>query len=78
MLIEEGLDPTFNQYPSVDGEAYNEAIVWFPFMQIGMFGPDEGLTTISLAAHAREDGGLHEVSLGGVLLSARPLHVGGA
>ena len=42
-------------------------------------GPEDLLAhDAHVAAHAREDGGLHEVSLGGVLLSARPLHVGGA
>ena len=48
MLIEEGLNPTFNKYPPVDGEPYNEAIVWSLNMTIGMFGPDEGLTTVEL------------------------------
>ena len=57
MLTEEGLDPTFNQFPPVDGEPYNEVTVWGPYINIGMFGPDEGLTTISLSLQPSSDEG---------------------
>ena len=54
-MTDAGLDLTFNQYPPVDGEPYDEAIVRSPFMQIGMFGPDDGLKTISLSLRPSTD-----------------------
>ena len=49
MLTEEGLSPSINPYPPIDGEPYDEAIVPFPWMTVGMLGPDDGLTSISLS-----------------------------
>ena len=57
MLTEEGLDPTINQYPPVDGEPYNEVMVWNPHINIGMYGPDDGLTTIALNLQPSADEG---------------------
>lgn len=54
-MTDAGLNLTFNQYPPVDGEPYSEAIVRDPLMQIGMFGPDDGLKTISLSLRPSTD-----------------------
>ena len=55
MLEQEGLTPSFNKFPSYEGEPVTEATVWKPYINFQMIGPDEGLTEISLTIRPSTD-----------------------
>ena len=48
MLQEEGLNPTFNKFPDLEGEPVTESTVWNPYINFQMIGPDEELTEVTL------------------------------
>ena len=55
MLVQEGLNPTFNKFPDYQGEPVTSATVHNPYLDLEMIGPDNGLTEITLTTKPTTD-----------------------
>ena len=55
MLKQEGLNPTYNKFPALDGDGHTTATVWDPYIEIAMFGPDDALNGVELSLQPSSD-----------------------